>query len=83
MLFRLFEAPHYFRRAGKGQFKKAPEEIVKAALLAIERKAQQVAAQIEAWAAELAAGRCPPPVREQLYRILFKPDKNGPSTRPW
>ncbi len=76
-LFRLFEAPHYFRRAGKGQFKKAPEEIVKAALLAIERKAQQ-AAMIEEWAAELAAGRCPPPVREQLYRILFKPDKNGP-----
>jgi exoribonuclease II len=77
MLFRLFEAPHYFRRAGKGQFKKAPEDIVKAALLAIERKAQQ-AAMIEQWAAELAAGRCPPPVREQLYRILFKPDKNGP-----
>ena len=77
MLFRLYEAPHYFRRAGKGQFKKAPEEIVKAALLAIERKAQQ-AAMIEEWAAELAAGRCPPPVREQLYRILFKPDKNGP-----
>jgi exoribonuclease-2 len=77
MLLRLFEAPHYFRRAGKGQFKKAPEETVKAALLAIERKAQQ-AAQIEQWAAELAAGRCPAPVREQLYRILFKPDKNGP-----
>jgi exoribonuclease-2 len=77
MLFRLFEAPHYFRRAGKGQFKKAPEEIVKAALLAIERKAQQ-AAMIEEWATELAAGRCPPAVREQLYRILFKPDKNGP-----
>ena len=77
MLFRLFEAPHYFRRAGKGQFKKAPEEIVKAALLAIERKAQQ-AAMIEEWATELAAGRCPHPVREQLYRILFKPDKNGP-----
>ncbi len=26
----------------------------------------------------LAAGQCPPPVREQLYRILFKPDKNAP-----
>ena len=77
MLLRLFEAPHYFRRAGKGQFKKAPEDIVKAALLAIERK-KQVAAQIEAWAAELVAGQCPAPVREQLYRILFKPDKNGP-----
>jgi exoribonuclease-2 len=46
-LLRLFDAPHYFRRLGKGQFKKAPEEIVKAALLAIERK-KQVAAQITA-----------------------------------
>jgi exoribonuclease-2 len=76
-LFRLFDAPHYFRRVGKGQFKKAPEEIVKAALLGIERK-KQIAAQIDAWADELVAGRCPDPVREQLYRILFKPDKNAP-----
>lgn len=77
VLFRLFEAPHYFRRVGKGQFRKAPEEIVKAALLAIERK-KQIAAQIQAWAEELIAGRCPDPVREQLYKILFKPDKNAP-----
>jgi exoribonuclease II len=76
-LFRLFEAPHYFRRLGKGNFKKAPEEIVKAALLGIERK-KQVAAQIDAWAAELVAGQCPPAVREQLYKLLFKPDKNAP-----
>jgi exoribonuclease-2 len=76
-LLRLFDAPHYFRRLGRGQFRKAPEETVKAALLAIERK-KQVAAMITEWAAELVAGRCPAPVREQLYRILFKPDKNGP-----
>ena len=76
-LFRLFEAPHYFRRAGKGQFKKAPEDIVKAALLAIERKKQQ-ALEIEAWAQALVEGSCPPAVTEQLYKILFKPDKNGP-----
>ena len=76
-LFRLFEAPHYFRRLGRGMFKKAPEETVKAALLGIERKKQQ-AAQIEQWAEALAQGECPPPIREQLYRILFKPDKNGP-----
>lgn len=75
-LFRLFEAPHYFRRLGKGNFKKAPEETVKAALLGIERK-KQLQAQIAAWAAELAAGQCPQPVREQLYKILFKPDKNA------
>jgi hypothetical protein len=76
-LFGLFGAPHYFRRMGRGLFRKAPEEQVKAALLGIERKAQ-VVAQIEAWAGELVAGQCPAPVREQLYKILFKPDKNGP-----
>ena len=76
-LFRLFEAPHYFRRLGRGMFRKAPEETVKAALLGIERKKQQ-ALQIEQWAQALVAGECPAPIREQLYRILFKPDKNGP-----
>ena len=76
-LFRLFEAPHYFRRLGKGNFRKAPAEIVKAALLGIERK-KLVAAQIEAWAGELVAGECPASVREQLYKLLFKPDKNAP-----
>ena len=54
----------------------APEEIVKAALLGIERK-KQIAAQIDAWAGELVSGQCPAPVREQLYKILFKPDKNA------
>ena len=76
-LLRLFEAPLYFRRSGKGRFKKAPAEIVQQALAAIEKK-KQVQAQISAWAAELAAGTCPAPVREQLFKILFKPDKNAP-----
>ncbi|ABE43041.1 ribonuclease catalytic domain-containing protein [Polaromonas sp. JS666] len=75
-LFRLFESPHYFRRAGKGRFKKAPAEILQQALVAIEKK-KQLAAQITAWAEELAQGQCPGPVREQLYKILFKPDKNS------
>ena len=76
-LLALFAAPHYFRRLGKGRFRKAPEEIVKAALLGIERK-RLIAVQVDAWAAELGAGTCPAPIREQLYRILFKPDKNAP-----
>jgi len=75
-LFRLYDAPHYFRRAGKGRFKKAPAEILQQALAAIEKK-KQVAAQITAWAEELGRGKCPAPVREQLYKILFKPDKNS------
>jgi exoribonuclease-2 len=70
-------APHYFRRAGKGRYKKAPPEIVAQALAAIEKK-KQIQAQIDAWAAELVAGTCPEPVRQQLYKILFKPDKNAP-----
>ncbi|MBA4262414.1 MAG: ribonuclease II, partial [Comamonadaceae bacterium] len=70
-------APHYFRRAGKGRYKKAPAEILAQALAAIEKK-KLVQAQIDAWAAELASGQCPPPVREQLYKILFRPDKNAP-----
>ena len=76
-LMRLYEAPHYFRRAGKGRFKKAPSEIIQQALAAIEKK-KQIQLQIDAWAQELAAGICPPPILSQLYRILFKPDKNGP-----
>jgi exoribonuclease-2 len=76
-LYALFEAPHYFRRAGKGRFKKAPAEIIQQALAAIEKK-KQVLAQIADWAAQLVAGECPAPVREQLYKILFKPDKNAP-----
>ena len=79
-LFRLFEAPHYFRRAGKGRFKKAPAAIVQQALAAIEKKKQQHK-QIAAWAAELAGGSCPSAIREQLYKILFKPDKNAPEYR--
>lgn len=75
-LLRLFEAPHYFRRAGKGRFRKAPADILQQALAGIEKK-KQVQAQIAAWAAELAAGSCPPAIREQLYKILFKPDKNA------
>jgi exoribonuclease II len=75
-LWRLFEAPHYFRRIGKGQFRKANRETVQAALAAIERK-RIVAEQIDAWADDLVNGQCAPPIREQLYRILFRPDKNA------
>jgi exoribonuclease-2 len=77
MLIRLFEAPHYFRRAGKGFFRKASAEVIAQALVAIEKKKATVAL-IAQWAQELADGVCPQAVREQLYKILFKPDKNAP-----
>ena len=76
-LFCLFESPHYFRRAGKGRFRKAPADVIALALAAIEKK-RQIAGQITQWVADLSAGICPAPIREQLYKILFKPDKNAP-----
>jgi exoribonuclease-2 len=76
-LLALFEAPHYFRRIGKGRFKKAPADVLAQALAAIEKK-KAVMAQIAEWSAQLAADVCPAPVREQLFKILFKPDKNAP-----
>ena len=76
MLVRLFEAPHYFRRAGKGRFRKAPADIIALALAAIEKK-KQVALQTEQWVKDLSEGTCPQAIRDQLYKILFKPDKNA------
>jgi exoribonuclease-2 len=76
-LLRLFEAPHYFRRAGKGQFKKGPGGDRQGG--AAGHRAQAPAGRRSRnGPAELVAGRCPAPVQEQLYKILFKPDKNAP-----
>ena len=77
MLYRLFDSPHYFRRAGKGRFRKASADVIALALAAIEKK-KQVTLLIEQWVAELSQGTCPAPIRDQLYKILFKPDKNAP-----
>ena len=77
MLFTLFEAPHYFRRAGKGRFRKASADVIAQALAGIEKK-KLLLAQIDLWAQDLLAGQCPQAVRDQLYKILFKPDKNAP-----
>ena len=77
MLFALHDAPHYFRRNGKGQFRKADAQTLALALAAIERKRLQQA-QIDQWTADLVAGICPASVRENLFKLLFKPDKNAP-----
>ena len=76
-LISLFQAPHYFRRSGKGKFKKASADVLQQALAAIEKK-KLIQQQIEAWALALGEGTCPEPIAAQLYKILFKPDKNAP-----
>ena len=67
----------------QGRFRKAPEEIVKAALLGIERK-KQVAAQIDAWAGELGARRLPgADPRAALQASCSSPTRTRPNTRRW
>lgn len=73
----LHEAPHYFRRLGKGHFRKASAQVVEQALLAIHKK-KAIEAQIQSWIDDLLKGQCPSIIQEQRYVLLFKPDKQSP-----
>lgn len=73
-VMRLAGAPMYFYKKGKGRFKAAPEDALKAALAGIEKK-QREQAQIDAWVAELKDGALPQSIAAQLMKILHQPDK--------
>ncbi|MBK7791812.1 MAG: RNB domain-containing ribonuclease [Betaproteobacteria bacterium] len=68
-------APMYFYKRGKGRYRKAPAEALKAALASVERKKRE-AEQMAGWVAELAAGRLPDALRAKLPMLLYKPDRN-------
>ena len=76
VLMRLHGAPMYFYKKGRGRYKAAPEEALKAALASVERKKLQAEAKA-AYAAELAQNRLPEAFRPLLDQLLYKPDKNG------
>ena len=80
VLLRLHSAPVYFHRKGRGRFRKAPPEILQAALAGLEKKRQQAAA-IEHMAAELAAGRLPAEFAPMLSTLIYKPDRNRPEAK--
>ena len=75
-LIALYVAPMYFYKKAKGVFKAAPEETLKQALAAIERKKQQDA-QIDAWAEALKRGEMPSEIAADLKTILHAPDKQS------
>lgn len=75
-LIALYAAPMYFYKKAKGVFKAAPEETLKQALAAIERKKQQDA-QVDAWAAALQQGEMPSEIAADLKTILHAPDKQA------
>src|SRR4029077_19745590 len=73
--FTLHAAPMYFYKRGKGRYRKAPADALKAALLSIERKRRE-SEQIAAWIADLRAHRLPDAFAAKLSMLLYKPDKN-------
>ena len=75
LLLKLHAAPMYFYRRGKGRFKAAPEEALKAALAGIERRRAQ-AEQQQHYVNELVAGRLPAEFEPLRDRLLYKPDRN-------
>lgn len=75
LLLALHAAPIYFHRKGKGRFRKAPADILQAALAGLEKKRQQALA-IEAWVDALKAGRLPPELAPFADSLLGKPDRN-------
>jgi exoribonuclease-2 len=76
ILLRLHSAPVYFHRRGRGRFRPAPPEILKAALAAVERKRVQQE-KTDALAADLIAGRAPEPIVRQAITLLTRPDRNS------
>ncbi|TXI71950.1 MAG: RNB domain-containing ribonuclease [Dokdonella sp.] len=80
LLLALHAAPMYFHRKGKGRFRKAPPEILQAALAGQERKRQQALA-IERMVGELKAFSLPVEFAPILGQLLFKPDRNRCETK--
>ena len=72
---RLHSAPMYFYRKGKGRYKAAPEETLKAALAGQEKKRLQ-AEQVARYAEQLARFELPESFPPLVISLLHKPDKN-------
>ena len=69
-------APMYFYKRGRGRYKAAPADALKAALASVERKKQQ-ALQKEAYVAQLTAGKLPAEFDPVMHVLLYKPDRNS------
>ena len=80
ILLKLQSAPMYFYRKGKGRFRAAPADTLKAALASVEKKRVQEE-QIRAWANELQGGIVPEALHAMLPQLLYRPDRNRIETK--
>jgi exoribonuclease-2 len=74
-LLRLHSAPIYFHKKGKGRYRAAPPDVLKAALAGAEKKRQLLALQAR-YAEQLERFELPPEFADKLAHLLYKPDRN-------
>jgi exoribonuclease-2 len=75
LVLALHGSPIYFYKKGRGRYKAAPEQSLKAALAGIEKKKQQAVIQA-GYVDELKNGKLPQAMSAIVQQLLFKPDKN-------
>ncbi len=75
LLIKLHSAPMYFYKKGRGHYKAAPEEALKAALASVDRKKRE-AEQTARWVEELTSFKMPEDLMPHLDALLYKPDRN-------
>ena len=80
LLLALHAAPVYFHRKGKGRFRKAPPDILAAALAGLEKKRQQAQA-IERMTEALTRFTLPDEFTPLIGELLYKPDRNRGETK--
>jgi exoribonuclease-2 len=76
LILSLHSSPVYFYKKGRGRYKAAPEQSLRAALAGIEKKKQQALVQA-AYVEELKANKLPESMQNIVLQLLFKPDKNS------
>jgi exoribonuclease-2 len=74
LLMRLHATPTHFYKKGKGRYKAAPADALKAALASVERKKKQAELQAR-YADQLARFEFPEELRPLLAQLLYRPDK--------
>jgi len=75
VLLRLHASPVYFHRKGRGRFRKAPEDILQAALAGLEKKRQQ-AESVDRMRDSLLEHTLPPEFEGMVSQLLYHPDRN-------
>jgi exoribonuclease II len=76
LVLRMHGSPVYFRRKGRGQYQRAPQEQLQMALASLEKKRQLALVQA-GYEAELVAGTLPDALKGKAIGLLTNPDKNS------